>query len=191
MKTSTTLTRQQLETKWGNIVAASGYIFSWTERCNLAYLAEMASGGKTVVECGTYMGRSAKVMLGAGCGKIYCVDTFGVVGTYECCRYFMREEIEKGRCELLKMQSDEAGALLADLGVQPDFIFVDDGHAYEDAIRDIKALFPILKIGGTICGHDYDAGSAVAKAVDELLPGRHLPVWRIWALVKEAEAPWE
>lgn len=55
-------------------------------------------------------------------------------------------------------------------GVQPDVVYVDGSHVYEDVIADLstaRALFP----EALLCGDDYD-WPAVAAAVDYLVANR-------------------
>lgn len=60
-----------------------------------------------------------------------------------------------------------------------DMVFVDAGHSFEDAARDLKLWAPRVRPGGIVAGHDYmdpvawDYG--VIRAVNEALPeGRTL-----------------
>lgn len=63
-----------------------------------------------------------------------------------------------------------------------DTVFIDASHEYEDVKRDILAWLPLVKDGGTLCGHDYDA---VRAAVHEVLPGAQLVGnTSIWHYVK-------
>ncbi len=55
-------------------------------------------------------------------------------------------------------------------GVQPDVVYIDGSHVYEDVIADLttaRALFP----DALICGDDYD-WPAVAAAVDYVVANR-------------------
>lgn len=50
-----------------------------------------------------------------------------------------------------------------------DLVFIDGGHNYSDAFRDIQFAISVVESGGTICGHDYDIGSpGVVQATQEL-----------------------
>jgi predicted O-methyltransferase YrrM len=50
-----------------------------------------------------------------------------------------------------------------------DFVFIDADHRYEFVVEDIKAWFPKVRSGGTLCGHDYGDPRfpGVEKAVKE------------------------
>jgi predicted O-methyltransferase YrrM len=53
-----------------------------------------------------------------------------------------------------------------------DFCYIDGSHQYLDVLQDITNYYNIVKVGGIISGHDYDAGnSGVKKAVDEYFSG--------------------
>lgn len=177
---------EDLTDKWKSTVYSSEHIFTFTERESLAYLCEKASTADFAVEVGTYMGRSAKVMLDAACGHLWAVDLWMVPGTLETTRYFLRENIERGQCELIQKRSDHAAAQLAHMKGKIAMVFLDDGHTYEDLILDITSWLPILRPGGLLCGHDYEQSpeNDVTRAVKELLPGHWNPLQRLWAYVK-------
>ena len=49
-----------------------------------------------------------------------------------------------------------------------DFVYVDGDHKYEGVIRDLNIFYKLIKSGGIIGGHDFDAeteGNQVRKAV--------------------------
>lgn len=48
-----------------------------------------------------------------------------------------------------------------------DFVFIDADHSFEGCYEDILAWWPKVKIGGWLCGHDYNAWSGVTEAVDK------------------------
>lgn len=49
-----------------------------------------------------------------------------------------------------------------------DLIFIDADHAYEAVKKDLKDWIPKVTKGGIICGHDYNNGFGVSKAVNEI-----------------------
>lgn len=176
---------QGLMAKWGLTVALSEHVFTWTERETLAWLAEQSSKAKLAAEIGTYMGRSALVMMQAGCGHLWACDPFMVDGTYECTKHFLGGYGESGRCEIIRKRSAQSAAQLSHVRGQLDLVFVDDGHAYDDVILDINSWLPMLRPGGLLCGHDFEQpDNDVARAVKELLPGYWIPLQRIWAYIK-------
>ena len=83
---------------------------------------------------------------------------------------------------LVMVRADSADAIRM-LKLEPDVAFVDAGHQYETTAREIRDCVDILKPGGMICGHDYNAKDwpGVVQAVDELVPGFEVvPGGTIW-----------
>lgn len=82
----------------------------------------------------------------------------------------------------LAMPSTEAARTFA-----PDtcgLVFIDAAHDYENVKADITAWLSRVRPGGILAGHDYSPDyPGVARAVDELVPGR-LVNGRIWRIVK-------
>jgi predicted O-methyltransferase YrrM len=175
--------------KWQSIVDQSNFIFTWTERETLAYLAEQASKAYNIVELGTYMGRSAKVMLDANpTVHLWAVDKFMVAGTLDVTNYFLKAQIDSGRCEIIVGDSERAGGMLQHMRGKLDLVFVDDGHATEDVQRDIKWFLPLVRPGGLICGHDFEVPhNDVAIGVLTSIDPREVffPVPRVWAHIKK------
>lgn len=177
---------ERLVGKWNRVIRKSDHIWTWTEDHCLAYCAEQSEGAYWGVELGTYLGRSAKVMLDANpFMHLWCVDTFEVAGIEQTARHFLKKEIEESRCELIKGDSLRASEMLRHMAGKLDFVWVDDGHATEDVKRDIRCFLPLLKSGGVIFGHDFDVPhNDVALGVIASLPRFDIPVPRLWSYTK-------
>jgi hypothetical protein len=68
------------------------------------------------------------------------------------------------------------------VGAKPAMIFIDDGHAYEEVMVDVRWAVQ-MKIP-IICGHDYSADhTGVTRAVDEVFGGNKKVVGSLWAHV--------
>lgn len=67
----------------------------------------------------------------------------------------------------IKMNSVDAAKLYEDYSL--DFVFIDAAHDYISVRNDIDAWLPKVKIGGYLCGHDYNANNhdGVWQAVTE------------------------
>lgn len=194
-----------LLTKWRHVLDGVFNIPTWTEALTLAYLAELASRSTTIIECGTYLGASAKAMLLANPRlKLYCIDTFACQGeammlaylksqgatkgieqmtTYDICRHYtLRDEFNAGRCTLISGDSRAGSQNLAQFVPNGtiDAVWIDDGHAEEDVLRDIVCLMPFLKPGGEMVGHDYDGDNDVARGVQMSGIKFDVPVPRMW-----------
>jgi predicted O-methyltransferase YrrM len=190
--------QETLMAKWLPHIHNSDHIFTWTGTGELAYIAEEATKALFAVEVGTYLGRSAKVMLDASpMLHLWCVDPGLVDGIHETSRYFMREEIAAGRCELIRKYTPEAAGMLEHMRGKLDMVWIDGAHDFGNVVQDIKAWGPLLKVGGLLCGHDYEAPprypqkNDVAKAVEHCLMNWFSePVPRVWAFTKTREPIW-
>jgi len=47
-----------------------------------------------------------------------------------------------------------------------DFVYIDGNHYYDFVKKDLEAYYPKVRVGGMICGHDFNIPD-VAKAVTE------------------------
>lgn len=184
-----------LISKWQHVLDRLN-IATWTEVLTLCYLAELAHSSCSIIECGTYTGASAKVMLIANPTlNVTCIDTFECknepmmdaypknMTTKEICEQItLRKEIEEGRCRLIVGNSEQGSHQLSGLH---DAIWIDDGHSEDDLRRDIRCLMPLLKSGGEMVGHDFDVPhNDVARGV--ISTGIHfdVPIPRMWRHVK-------
>ena len=72
------------------------------------------------------------------------------------------------------------------LPTEADLIFIDADHSYEWVKRDINALYPKVRSGGILSGHDYgNENIGVKKAVDEVFgEGCWIPGTCVWKKVK-------
>lgn len=99
---------------------------------------------------------------------------------------------------VIEGDSSEASSLVEDRSL--DICFLDADHRYSRISRDIIAWKPKVKVGGILCGHDYDSPGfdgqhietdfvggkhhGVIKAVDELVAlARFLPESCWYAIV--------
>jgi predicted O-methyltransferase YrrM len=180
--------QQDLMAKWISVIRKSDHIFTWTGDGELAYIAEEAAKATHAVEVGTYLGRSAKVMLDANPNlHLWCVDPGLVDGVFETSRYFLRDEIAQGRCEMIRKYTFEASPMLRHMAGKLDMLWIDGGHSFQDVMTDIKHWLPLLKAGGLACGHDLELNpkNDVTKAVEWcLFDWWTEPVPRVWSYRK-------
>jgi SAM-dependent methyltransferase len=185
-----------------------GYM-AWEE---LAFLAEAAKD-KTVLEIGSWLGRSTKA-LAATAKQVFAVDhwrgskndateeeakfidswaTFnGNLGPEINSRKVV--PINRGHEEIDPTMTYFDGVTSEACPVGPvDMVFVDGEHSYEAAKRDIENGLKMLKPGGLLCGHDFNPGAhpGVVQAVKELVPDYrvepHTSIW--YAPPKAANGP--
>lgn len=147
----------------------------------LNWLHEQAKKMDSILEIGSWMGRSSHALL-TGCkGKVTCVDHFkGSIETDDGTEWMddtvnMAKEIDVKaeflknvghfpNLELIAKTSEEAFEELKDR--EFDMVFIDGTHTYQ-AVKDDIIRYG-LKVKKLICGHDYGVGQlGVTRAVDE------------------------
>lgn len=165
-------------------------IDGWMSEAELRWLATVARSCWTIVEIGSWLGRSARALADnmPVAGLLYCVDKWdgmlapGLSGggwTPETCYAAFLKHMKGCRFETFRVSSLEAATYF-----QPghlDMIFIDADHSYDAVKADILAWKPLLAPGGVLCGHDFSKEfDGVRRAVAELLPGFQLgPGW-LW-----------
>lgn len=180
-------------------------IIGWMIKEELGWLIEQASTRRTIIEIGSWKGRSTKAIALSTLGTVYSVDhwlegavpvsvkrtwdsdwlevSYNGSGTVKA--EFMRNlapELASGKCVMVGVESRKGVARVAALlgGKKADMIFVDGDHEYEMVKEDIELWRPMLAEGGLLCGHDYP-WPGVCKAVAELVPNhRFLHGTSIW-----------
>ncbi len=157
----------------------------FTEADGLCYrtLAATVRDG-TIVEVGTWMGRSASYLTGV-CGRhrnrLVCVDWWDR-GSGDGYDRAYREAARDGAVEArfdglmarlafapekLRCSSLEAAARFLPGAV--DMVFLDGSHDTRSVVEDIGAWLPKVRPGGILAGHDYkEKHAGVRRAVDEL-----------------------
>ncbi len=143
-------------------------IKGWMSVEELDFLYDAALEMKSIVELGSYLGRST-VALAEGCkGGIFAVDhwnwTEGLGLEMDGTEYEQFKENTKdfNNIIVLKVTTQEASKHFAKV----DMVFIDADHRYEAVKQDIETWLPRTHI--LLCGHDYDE-EGVKKAVDELI----------------------
>jgi len=153
----------------------------------LKQLSRWASEHATIVEIGSFMGRSTRALADNTPGRVIAVDDF--VGLRErndnpaqdsireAFRANLADHLATGK--VVMNEADHAQSAPTDC----DMCFIDGSHDYISVSRDIAKWRTVTK--GLLCGHDFDvAHSDVMFAVDELLPGyRVIPNTTLWYVV--------
>ena len=147
---------------------------------DLAALRKLVQPGALCVEVGSYVGRTALVMLEAGASAVHCVDTWqgGSDERDTTSRLYATfgERVFKVFCEntkadLCRRIFPHRGPSLLYASVWPfpvDLVYLDAGHDYESIREDIRAWWPHVAPGGVLAGHDYDSfWPGVIRAVEE------------------------
>ena len=142
-------------------------IQGWMSVKELDWLLQTAKSMSSIIEIGSWKGRSTHALL-TGCkGTVTAVDTFlgtpneeahkGVTNLYE---DFMKNVGHFPHLKVIKSDSIEASKQTE----SADMIFIDGDHSYEAVKADIEVWLPKCK--KIICGHDIQYGGVI-KAVTE------------------------
>lgn len=187
------------------ILKIAAGITGWMSEMELAWLIEQASTRRTVIEIGSWKGRSTKAMALSVLGTVYAVDHWmegsppseprrmvdhdyrEVVargsGTIKAEFHSnLSAEIASGKCVPTGLSSAQSLGKLKEIlgGRKVDMVFIDGDHEYADVKQDIELYRPLLEAGGLLCGHDYP-WPGVWKAVAEVVPDhRFLHDTTIW-----------
>ncbi len=174
--------------------AMTGYIEpnppipGWMFDGELDWLYRTAKQMRSVVEVGSWMGKSTHA-LASGCpGIVIAVDHFkgsesqrddvhALAKTVDIGEIFARNMAGFTNVILKRMDSLEAAAQAEPSSV--DMIFIDGDHEYCSVRADIKAWLPIA--GRLLCGHDLREGG-VEQALISLGLNYENPVNTIWAV---------
>jgi hypothetical protein len=175
-------------------------IDGWMSPEDLEFLFESAKRMSSIVEIGSWKGRSTHALLSGCPGTVHAVDHFkGSLAPQasglarEAARVdihaeFLRNVGHFPNLVVHRMKSLEAAPGFLDKSI--DMVFIDGEHLYEDVKADILAWLP--KTVKLICGHDYQIGpgwesacAGVVKAVDEIFgPVNHAElIW--WKALEE------
>ncbi len=148
-------------------------IGGWMTVPELNWLFETAKRMESIVEVGSWKGRSTHALLSGCKGKVTAVDTWlgspnevrsptVEVPDHDVYDEFIVNVGEFPNLEVKRMTSLEAAALFPDKSV--DMVFIDGNHGYESVKADIEAWLPKAK--RILCGHDWHWHS-VQEAVTE------------------------
>lgn len=154
----------------------------WPFPDELQWLAEQATAHQRIVEVGCYLGRSTTAMAINTPGRVWCIDDMRGPRDADLAvpQENLREEFlynTRGLpVTLIVADHGDTHALPVEwLGrgpgdLQPDMVFIDGSHEYDDVRRDILIWRARLAPGGLLCGHDRGE-PGVRRAIDELCPG--------------------
>lgn len=163
----------------------------WMGLHSRRWLKAQAQSHTRIIEVGSWLGRSTKVLAKHTKGVVYAVDHWqgtpddpeqhalyaGLIAEgrdpYMEFMNNLRREIAAKRVHPIRMPSVEAGQrLLAAHGPASfDMVFIDADHGYAGCKGDIAAYLPLIAPGGLVSGHDSH-WPGVARAVTEAFGNR-------------------
>ena len=163
-------------------------IEGWMFKGELEWLYNTALTMKSIVEIGSWKGRSTHALLSGCSGPVIAVDTFkGLEAepshiTSQQAKQFNIYSILKQNVGhfpnlmVMKMESKRAAKFFKPKSV--DMIFLDGSHDYWEVRQDIISWLPICKV--LLCGHDYDNCLGVNNALRDLKVGIKKVEFSIW-----------
>jgi len=165
-------------------------IQGWMTKDELQFLAGAAKNVGSIVEIGSWKGRSTFALLENCEGPVYAVDHWlgsegeregphAEAATTDIFAEFMFNVGHFANLHVVRKGSPEAAAEVPEV----DMVWIDGGHRYKDVVADIQAFKGKAK--RLICGHDYH-DEAVARAVADTLGSVHRGPGSIW--IKEVAA---
>jgi hypothetical protein len=155
-------------------------IQGWMRPEELQWLYEMACRMASVVEIGSWKGRSTHALLSAG-ARVVAVDNWKtIIQKHDPARAEMAFKANLAafaKLSVLKLESLDAARQFRRRSV--DMVFIDGTHTYEAVLADIQTWLP--KARKLICGHDYKPSwPGVQQAVREVF-GKDFGVFKgIW-----------
>lgn len=153
--------------------------------CELTWLQWQARGMRIVVEIGSYLGCSTRALATNPDTLVLAVDD-----------WYGPRDVELGPLERLHVWEQWAKvgsfpnvlslrmdhALLKQMRLHANMVFIDGAHDLESVKRDIETAIAVSDREVLICGHDF--GGAVADAVRELLPNFQQGPGSLWFATK-------
>lgn len=133
-----------------------------TEAFALYTLAHRTPQGSTVVEIGSYKGKSAVVMASALVppSRLYCIDPFNGAGAwYYSSLQGQFEDFTKnirltGLDHIVESIKGYSAEVAKFWKLPIDLLFIDGDHTYTGALDDLRLWTPFLKSGGILAMHD-------------------------------------
>ncbi len=162
-------------------------ISGWMSMEELQWLYDKAQEMDTIVEVGSWMGKSTHALLSGCKGIVYAVDHFkgnaseidgahALAKTEDIEAIFRKNVGEFKNLVIMKMESLEASRHFGDKEV--DMIFLDAEHEYPWVKEIIETWLPKCK--KLFCGHDQNQGGT-PRALEELglKPSSCFTIWSV------------
>lgn len=143
-------------------------IQGWMSRTELEWLAEQSANSNSIIEIGSYRGRSSVAMLANTIGDVLCIDTFtgspgsavereaAASGGDDIYLEFVENTWDFENLIVLRCKSSTAARILTRMDYRVDFVFIDGNHSMENVVSDIRMFMPLIDRGGILSGHDAD-----------------------------------
>lgn len=173
---------------------AAAKIKGWLSLQEAEQLAEWASTQNTIIELGSFFGKSTRAMADNTEGTVFAVDNWKgprdsglepeiLATAYSEFRKNLHDHIDTGKVITVTCNHEDFDwELFIDSGV--DMVFIDGDHSKEAVQRDVQNALSVIRPGGLICGHDFD-WRQVRDGLREILPeAQHVQGTSLWFYVK-------
>jgi hypothetical protein len=158
-------------------IAQALQIRGWMSEPELYFLAEQAQKHKTIIEAGSYCGRSTRAMADNTDGIVHAIDPWD--GQRQ---YYGNIVHQNGDNNIFNQFVCNLNGYIRSCKVviyisnfhnvhidRPDMVFIDAIHEYTPLKRDINHALKLMHGKGLLCGHDYSSGwPEVIEVVDEM-----------------------
>jgi hypothetical protein len=156
-------------------------ICGWMSEAELRWLYDTAQKMSSIVELGSWQGRSTHALLSGCRGLVYAIDLwedFNKAGIQDIDAFQAFQQNLKGFDNLFVIRMDTITAAKS-FTEKVDMVFVDATHTYEAVKAEIQVWLP--RAAKMICGHDYHPiyFPEVYRAVNEMFDsvGTHDTIW--------------
>jgi hypothetical protein len=160
----------------------------YMEDSDITWIAEQASKHGRIVELGSYQGRSTRAMCDNTKGFVLAIDdwwgprsiTESEVERSKIFGFFylnLEDHLVSGKCKYLTANHTQEFTL----DFEPDMVFIDGNHEYDNVRYDIIQWSKKLAKGGLLCGHDANY-RGVKKALNELCYWHTVPNAWMWVM---------
>ena len=171
------------------------HVRGWMEVPELIWLGEQAQNYSSIVEVGSFAGRSTRMIADHMAGTLLCIDDFlgaesdrplsqeQSIALYSEFITNLQDKILEHKVSVAHPQDVYEGYVGEK--IKPDMVFIDGDHSYEGVKKDIKFWSTRLKVGGLLCGHD-SGYPPIQQALKELIPDvKYAPQTSIWFTYKQ------
>ena len=164
-------------------------IGGWMSAEELQWLYSQARRFKSIVEVGSWLGRSTHALCSGCAGKVYAVDHFRGTPSersdqhrlalyVDIYKRFKENMVGFQNLEAFQLPSHQAAPKFAPRSIE--MVFIDGGHSLEEVRVDLRLWLPVAT--HLICGHDWDLQS-VRTAVEQEIGLPQIPAaGSIWAI---------
>jgi hypothetical protein len=166
-------------------------IYGFVSIDELKWLGENAAWKYSILEVGTLLGKSTKVLANTP-GKVYTLDTLEPKND-ECAfssdeqrskiEENLKDEIDIGKIKPLYGDRESFTSYFKDNDITFDMLWIDGNHSFEEVILDLETYMPFVQEEySLICGHDVDylpTNKAITQYFGEYNVVRGTDIWYI------------